>query len=76
MAVEGWITDASDRGATLLSGGKRFGEKGNFFAPTVFADTPAQARLLSEEPFGPVAPLLRFDDLDTVIGQAHSLSMA
>ncbi|MNM99474.1 4-(hydroxymethyl)benzenesulfonate dehydrogenase TsaD1 [compost metagenome] len=36
-------------------------------------DLPEQARLLNEEPFGPVAPLLRFNDLDSVIAQANSL---
>ncbi|WP_412459888.1 NAD-dependent succinate-semialdehyde dehydrogenase [Pseudomonas sp. SC11] len=72
-AVEELVADAAGQGATLLTGGKRIGEKGNFFAPTVLANTPAKARLLSEEPFGPVAPLMRFDDLDTVIRQANSL---
>lgn len=72
-AIEELVADATGQGATLLTGGQRIGDKGNFFAPTVLADTPAQARLLCEEPFGPVAPLLRFDDLNSVIRQANSL---
>lgn len=72
-AIEELLCDATDRGAKVTTGGKRIGREGNFFEPTILADTPAQARLLSEEPFGPVAPLQRFDDLDSVIRQANSL---
>ncbi len=72
-AIQELVADASDLGAEVVTGGKRIGQKGNFFEPTVLADTPAEARLLCEEPFGPVAPLMRFDDLDTVIRQANGL---
>lgn len=72
-AIQELVVDASDLGAEVVTGGKRIGQKGNFFEPTVLADIPAEARLLCEEPFGPVAPLMRFDDLDTVIRQANSL---
>jgi len=72
-AIEELLADAGERGARLLCGGQRIGAKGNFFAPTVLVDTPAEARLLHEEPFGPVAPLLRFDDLDAVIRDANRL---
>ncbi|MDR0279224.1 MAG: NAD-dependent succinate-semialdehyde dehydrogenase [Paucimonas sp.] len=72
-AVEELLADASAAGAKVLCGGQRIGEKGNFFAPTVLVDAPAEARLLHEEPFGPVAPLLRFHDLDAVIRDANSL---
>lgn len=44
-----------------------------FYEPTVLGDVPVDSRLLSEEPFGPVAPLLRFDSLDEVIDRANSL---
>ena len=73
MMVQELVADARELGATLLTGGQRMGDKGNFFQPTVLTDLPEQARLLNEEPFGPVAPLLRFSDLDSVIAQANSL---
>lgn len=72
-AIEELVGDALALGARVLNGGKRLGEKGNFYAPTVLVDAPAEARLLCEEPFGPVAPLLRFTDLDQVIRDANSL---
>ena len=72
-AIEELVGDALALGARVLNGGKRLGEKGNFYAPTVLVDAPAEARLLWEEPFGPVAPLLRFTDLDQVIRDANSL---
>nr|WP_315437703.1 NAD-dependent succinate-semialdehyde dehydrogenase [uncultured Pseudomonas sp.] len=73
MMVQELIADARDLGATVLTGGNRIGGTGHFFEPTLLADVPEQARLLNEEPFGPVAPLLRFNDLDSVIAQANSL---
>lgn len=72
-AIEELVGDAVALGAKVLNGGKRLGEKGNFYAPTVLVDAPAEARLLCEEPFGPVAPLLRFTDLDQVIRDANRL---
>ncbi|EJM71818.1 NAD-dependent aldehyde dehydrogenase [Pseudomonas sp. GM49] len=73
MMVQELLADARELGAKTLTGGKRIGDKGHFFQPTVLVDVPQQARLLNEEPFGPVAPLLRFNDLDSVIAQANSL---
>ena len=54
------VTDAVDRGARLLLGGERLNGRGYFFAPTVLAGVPADARLLGEEIFGPVAPIATF----------------
>ena len=47
--------------------------KGFFYPPTVLTDVPADAALLSEEPFGPVAPITAFDDLDEALEIANSL---
>jgi succinate-semialdehyde dehydrogenase/glutarate-semialdehyde dehydrogenase len=58
--VEELVTDAVDRGASALIGGKRVAGPGYFFAPTVLAGVPADARLLREEIFGPVAPIATF----------------
>ncbi len=65
------VTDATDRGARLLLGGERMNGRGYFFAPTVLADVPADARLLSEEIFGPVAPIATFSSDDDAIDAAN-----
>ncbi|MFC4563408.1 NAD-dependent succinate-semialdehyde dehydrogenase [Nocardiopsis mangrovi] len=67
-------TDAVERGATVLAGGRRIGDAGNFWAPTVLDDVPAGARLFNEEPFGPVAAIRGFRDLDEAIAEANRLS--
>ena len=58
--VEELVTDAVNRGASALIGGKRVAGPGYFFAPTVLAGVPEDARLLREEIFGPVAPIATF----------------
>ena len=65
------VTDATDRGARLLLGGERVNGRGYFFAPTVLADVPADARLLGEEIFGPVAPVARFSSDEEAIAAAN-----
>jgi succinate-semialdehyde dehydrogenase/glutarate-semialdehyde dehydrogenase len=54
------VADAVRAGATVLAGGTTVGERGYFYAPTVLADVPPEARLLREEIFGPVAPVTTF----------------
>jgi succinate-semialdehyde dehydrogenase/glutarate-semialdehyde dehydrogenase len=66
--------DAVARGATVLAGGARIGEAGNFWAPTVLADVPLDARLFNDEPFGPVAGIRGFTQLDEAIAEANRLS--
>jgi succinate-semialdehyde dehydrogenase/glutarate-semialdehyde dehydrogenase len=66
--------DAVAQGARLLAGGERLGQAGNFWRPTVLADVPAQARIFNEEPFGPVAAIRAFDQLDEAITEANRLS--
>ncbi len=73
LAVAGLIDDARERGARVLLGGAPVPGVGNFFAPTVVADLPPDARLLHEEPFGPVANMIRFKDVHEVLGRANSL---
>ena len=72
-AVSALIDDARERGASVLLGGAPLPGVGNFFAPTVIADLPEQARLLHEEPFGPVASMIRFKNMDEVLQRANSL---
>ena len=72
-AIAGFIDDAQTRGATVLAGGGAMGGEGNFFAPTVLADLPEDSRLMTEEPFGPVAGIVRFKTIDEVLLRANSL---
>lgn len=72
-AVASFIDDARERGASVLLGGAPVPGLGNFFAPTIVADLPDNARLLNEEPFGPVAGLIRFKSIDEVLRRANSL---
>jgi succinate-semialdehyde dehydrogenase/glutarate-semialdehyde dehydrogenase len=72
-ALEGLIADAVAHGATLRTGGRRIGNEGWFFEPTVLSDVPRAARIMNEEPFGPVAVINRFGDLDEAIAEANRL---
>ncbi len=72
-AIAGFIDDAQTRGATILAGGKALGGEGNFFAPTVVADLPEDSRLMTEEPFGPVAGIVRFKTVEEALQRANSL---
>ena len=73
-AVASFIDDAQTRGATVLVGGAPMPGSGNFFAPTVITDLPEDSRLMTEEPFGPVAGIVRFKSLDEALKRANSLS--
>jgi succinate-semialdehyde dehydrogenase/glutarate-semialdehyde dehydrogenase len=75
-AVHGLVTDAVDRGARLLCGGSRMDREGYFYLPTVLADVPIDARIMSEEPFGPVAVLNRFTNLDDALAAANATDFA
>lgn len=72
-AMESIIADAQEKGAKVQTGGKRVGNQGNFFEPTVLTDVPETARIMNEEPFGPVAVMLRFKDTDDVLQRANKL---
>ncbi len=72
-AIQSLVDDAVDQGATVHAGGKRIGTKGCFFEPTVLGEVPYSARIHSEEPFGPVAVMNRFTDLEKVVKQANKL---
>ena len=72
-AIEALVADAIEQGAQLKTGGKRLGDKGYFYAPTVLTNLPLTARAMNEEPFGPVALINAFDTLDEVITEANRL---
>jgi succinate-semialdehyde dehydrogenase / glutarate-semialdehyde dehydrogenase len=65
------LSDATERGATILTGGQPVEGEGYFFAPTVLSDVPPDARLVREEIFGPVAPVSTFATDDEGIARAN-----
>ena len=69
--VEEHIADAKAKGATVVTGGKRHGNGGNFFEPTILANVPREAVIFTEETFGPVAPLFRFQTEEEAIALAN-----
>jgi succinate-semialdehyde dehydrogenase/glutarate-semialdehyde dehydrogenase len=72
-AMEMFIADATAKGAKVRTGGKRMGNKGYFFEPTVLTDVPMDARIMSEEPFGPVALIAPFKTFEGVVAEANRL---
>lgn len=69
--VESFISAARDGGATVLSGGERFGDAGTFMQPTVITDVTPDMPIVREEVFGPVLVAQEFDDSDAVIAAAN-----
>jgi succinate-semialdehyde dehydrogenase/glutarate-semialdehyde dehydrogenase len=67
------VDDARARGARVRTGGEVLNAPGFFFAPTVMTDVPADARMLNEEPFGPIAVITPFRELSEAIAQANAL---
>ena len=66
------VQDATGKGAQVLVGGRERDGAGYFYEPTVLAGVPTHARLLKEEIFGPVAPVIAFDDEDAAIAAANA----
>jgi succinate-semialdehyde dehydrogenase / glutarate-semialdehyde dehydrogenase len=74
-AMSDLVDDAVAHGARVAAGGKRVGNRGWFYAPTVLADVPLDARIMNEEPFGPIAPCAPVDSMDEALAISNSLSM-
>jgi succinate-semialdehyde dehydrogenase / glutarate-semialdehyde dehydrogenase len=72
-AVDAMVSDARSSGAKIQAGGSRLRSPGYFYAPTVISDVPQKARIMSEEPFGPVAVINPFSNFDAVISEANKL---
>ena len=72
-AMESFVRDAKDRGGKIATGGERHGNQGYFFEPTVITDVPDDSKVMTQEPFGPLAPVVRFKTLDEVVERANSL---
>ena len=71
--MEGFVSNAVSEGAELLVGGERVQSSGSFYQPTLLANVPDSAQIMTEEPFGPIAPTATFASLDEVIDRANSL---
>jgi len=71
--MEQLIADAVEKGARVLAGGEALPGAGFFFQPTVLADVPMHARVMHEEPFGPIAILMPFDELSDGLQEANRL---
>ena len=72
-AMEMFVADAASKGAKMRTGGKRINNKGFFFEPTVLTDVPQDARIMNEEPFGPVAMIAPFKTFEGVVAEANRL---
>ncbi len=72
-AMHEFTQDAVKRGATVMSGGERIGSEGNFWQPTILADVPLDAKVFNDEPFGPMAAIRGFDQLEEAIAEANRL---
>lgn len=74
-AMTALVEDACAKGAKVATGGARIGSQGHFYKPTVLVDVPQNARVLNEEPFGPIAAIRGYRDLDDAICEANRLSL-
>ncbi|TYL98072.1 NAD-dependent succinate-semialdehyde dehydrogenase [Bradyrhizobium rifense] len=72
-AMETLVADAKAKGARVLAGGQRIGNRGYYFPLTVLADLPDDARAINEEPFGPLALVNPVKTLDEAIEKANAL---
>ncbi|RRH73202.1 NAD-dependent succinate-semialdehyde dehydrogenase [Falsigemmobacter faecalis] len=72
-AIEKMVEDAISKGAKLLTGGRRIGNKGYYYEPTLLADVPVNAAIMNEEPFGPVAVINRVQGVDDALAEANRL---
>jgi succinate-semialdehyde dehydrogenase / glutarate-semialdehyde dehydrogenase len=72
-AMESFVNDAKNRGGKIATGGQRRGNQGYFYEPTVITDVPDDSKIMTQEPFGPLAPIVRFKTFDEVVERANSL---
>ncbi|WP_182418799.1 NAD-dependent succinate-semialdehyde dehydrogenase [Bartonella sp. HY038] len=72
-AMENMLQDATSKGGKVILGGKRIGNKGYFFEPTIITDVPTSAEIMNEEPFGPIAIINRYKTDDDMFNEANRL---
>lgn len=73
VAIENLVADAVERGGKIATGGTRLCTSGYFYKPTVLTDVPLDARIMNEEPFGPVATVTPFNTLEDAVTEANRL---
>jgi succinate-semialdehyde dehydrogenase/glutarate-semialdehyde dehydrogenase len=71
--MDSFVQDAVDSGAELNLGGHRLNRDGSFYAPTVLSNVSDNAKIMNEEPFGPLLPIDSFKSVDEVIDRANRL---
>lgn len=74
-AIEELVADASSCGARVATGGHRIGDRGWFYAPTIIADAPIEAKAMTHEPFGPLALCVSVPSLDDGLALANSVAV-
>lgn len=74
LRIEGLVNDAIEKGARLLTGGKRLNKSGFYFEPTVLSVNDRSAAICHTEPFGPIAVMIAIDSLEQALEEANSLS--
>jgi len=72
-AMESFVNDAKNSGGKIVTGGERHGNQGYFYKPTVITDVPDNCKVMTQEPFGPLAPVVTFKTFDEVVQRANSL---
>ncbi len=73
QALQDMVRDATQRGANILTGGKRIGDRGYYFEPTVIANAPIDAMVRNVEAFGPVSVISTFSTYDEAVTEANRL---
>ena len=74
QAMEDLVHDAVQKGAELVTGGKRIGNSGYFFEPTILSNVGTDARAMNDEPFGPLALMTPVSGLDEALSEANRLN--
>jgi succinate-semialdehyde dehydrogenase/glutarate-semialdehyde dehydrogenase len=74
-AMEEFVADATARGARVAAGGARLGNRGWFFQPTVLDGVPLDAKIMTDETFGPIAPCMAVESMDQALEIGNSLPM-
>jgi len=74
LDIERQVNESVEKGATVLTGGKRIGDTGYFYAPTIMTDVEEPMPVWAEETFGPVASIMSFDTVDEAIALANNTS--
>ncbi len=72
-AMDMFVKDALEQGGKIRAGGKRYGNEGFYYEPTIVTDVPDHSLIMTEEPFGPIAPIVTFKTFDEVVERANSL---